>query len=145
MEIEAAARSIGQAIHVVTAGNERETEDAFSDWAEHRISELIVGDGSVLGDLRQQIVALAARHGFPAVYPNRFFTQAGGLMSYATNEVYRQIGIYAARILKGQKPGDLPVVQPTRFELVRSRPRPAVAAGIGGIASAPAAKRRGRK
>jgi putative ABC transport system substrate-binding protein len=119
-EIEAAARSIGQAIHVVTASNEREIEDAFSDLAEHRISGLIVGGGAVLGRLRQKIVALVARYGFPAVYPNSFFAHAGGLMSYATdfNETYHQIGIYVARILNGEKPADLPVVQPTRFELV---------------------------
>jgi putative ABC transport system substrate-binding protein len=120
MEIEAAARSIGQAIQVVTASNEREIEDAFSELAEHRISGLIIGGGMVLGNQRQKIVALAARHGIPAVYSNSIFVRAGGLMSYATDfyETYHQVGIYAARILKGEKPADLPVVQPTRFELV---------------------------
>jgi putative tryptophan/tyrosine transport system substrate-binding protein len=119
-EIEAAARSIGQAIHVGTASNEGEIDDAFSNMAEHRISGLVVGGGAYFGNQRQKIVALAARHRFPAVYPNKSFARVGGLMSYATDfaDSYHQVGIYVGRVLSGAKAAELPIVQPTRFELV---------------------------
>jgi putative tryptophan/tyrosine transport system substrate-binding protein len=119
-EIEAAARSIGQAIYVVTANNDREIDDAFLNFAEHRVSGLVVGGGAPLGNQRQKIVALAARYGIPAVYPNNFFARVGGLMSYATdfNDTYHQVGVYVGRILSGAKPAELPIVQPTKFELV---------------------------
>jgi putative ABC transport system substrate-binding protein len=119
-EIEAAARSVGQAIHVVMAKDQREIDDAFSDLAEHRIGGVVVGGGAFLGNQRQQIVALAARHGFPAVYIAKSFVLAGGLMSYATDfpSTYHQVGVYTGRILSGAKPADLPIVQPSKFELV---------------------------
>jgi putative ABC transport system substrate-binding protein len=119
-EIEAAARSLGQAIYLLTAKNEREIDDAFSNLAEHRISGLVVGGGAYFGNQRERIVALAARHGIPAVYTNKSYAHVGGLMSYATDFGigYHQVGIYAGRILAGAKPAELPIVQPTRFELV---------------------------
>src|SRR5262249_14646308 len=119
-EIEAAARSVGQPIHLGSANNEREIDAAFLNFAEHRISGLIVGGGAVFGNQLQQIVALAARHGGPTVYPNDTFVRVGGLMSSPTvfAAVFPQAGISASRILKGAKPAELPVVQPTRFELV---------------------------
>jgi putative ABC transport system substrate-binding protein len=105
---------------VANARNEREIDAAFAMFAQRRSSALVVGGGAFFARQRNQIVSLAARHHLPASYLNREDVQAGGLMSYGTSqrEAYRQAGVYAARIVKGEKPADLPVLQPTKFELV---------------------------
>ena len=120
-DVQAAAQAIGQQIHVLMASTPREIDTAFATLAERRFGALLVhADAFLSEERRQQIIALAAHHGVPAGYELRSIVEAGGLMSYGANrtEVYRQVGVYAGRILKGEKPAELPVVQPTKFELV---------------------------
>jgi putative tryptophan/tyrosine transport system substrate-binding protein len=117
--VQNAARAVGQQVHVLMAGSEREIDTAFTALAQQQIGALLVGADPFFSSRRNQVVALAARHTVPTVYMNRDFVATGGLASYGTNiaDGYRQAGIYAAQILKGAKPADLPVIQPTKFEL----------------------------
>ena len=118
--VQAAARTLGRQIHILNASTEGELDAAFSTFTQLRADAVIVGADTFFTSRRNQIVALAARHSIPAMYYLREFTAAGGLLSYGTSlpDSYRQVGIYAGRILKGEKPADLPVVRPTKFELV---------------------------
>jgi putative tryptophan/tyrosine transport system substrate-binding protein len=118
--LQEAARSVGLQIRVVKASNEREIDAAFASLVQQRADALVSGGGAFLFSQRSQIIALAARHAVPAIYPPREFPAAGGMMSYGASitDAYRQVGVYAGRILKGEKPADLPVMQPTKFELV---------------------------
>ena len=115
-----AARVLGWQIAVVTATTEREFDAAFAKLPEQRVAALVVGNDQFFNSRRKQIVTLAERQSLPTIYPLRDFTAAGGLMSYgpSISEAYREAGVYAGRILKGEKPSDLPVLQPTKFELV---------------------------
>ncbi len=115
-----AARSLGLQLHVLDAGTEGEIDAAFGKLIELRAGALVVSVDPFLTSQRDQIVALAARHAVPAVYGVREFATAGGLMSYGTDlaDVYRQVGIYAGKILKGAKPADLPVQRVVRVEFV---------------------------
>jgi putative ABC transport system substrate-binding protein len=119
-QVRAAASAIGQQIEVLPVSSDREIERAFTTLIQRGAGALHVGVGTFLLSQRERIVALAARHRIPAIYVLRDYVAAGGLMSYGTSfaDAYRQAGIYAGRILKGDKPGDLPVVLPTKFELV---------------------------
>jgi putative tryptophan/tyrosine transport system substrate-binding protein len=119
-EARAAASAMGQQIEVFYVGSDREIETAFTTLVQRGAGALLAGFGSFILSQRERIAALAARHRIPAIYVQRDFVEAGGLMSYAPSipDTYRQAGIYAGRILKGEKPGDLPVVLPTKFELV---------------------------
>jgi putative ABC transport system substrate-binding protein len=119
-ELRSAAKALGQDIQIVNATNEQELDAAFASMAQSRINALLVGADPFFASRRDQIVSLASRHAIPAVYEQRAFTTAGGLMSYGTNitDAYRQAGVYAGRILRGEKPGNLPVVQSTKFEFV---------------------------
>ena len=119
-EAEVAARALGKEIVVFNAANESEIDTAFAGVAQLGSRALLVGSDPYFNSRREQIVALAARHAIPAVYEWREFAQAGGMMSYGTNlvEAYRQQGMYVGRILRGEKPADLPVIQLSKFELV---------------------------
>ena len=119
-DVEAAARILGLQLIVLRAGTEREIETAFATIAQQGVHALLVGIDPFLTAQCNQIVALAARHAIPAVYPLRDFAVAGGLMSYGTDfaDAYRQGGIYTGRILRGEKPADLPVQRSTKFEFV---------------------------
>jgi putative ABC transport system substrate-binding protein len=119
-DVEAAARAIGLQVQVLNASTSREISAAFENVGRDRPDALFVGPDTFLIARRIQVVQLAAFHRLPAVYPARDFLEVGGLMSYGTNvmDAFCQLGIYAGRILKGAKPADLPVVQPTKFELV---------------------------
>jgi putative ABC transport system substrate-binding protein len=119
-DAEAAARAIGQQIAVLSAGSEAEIDRAFVTLAEQRVGALLVLGSPFFTSQRDKIVALTAQYKLPAIYEWREFSTAGGLISYGTSlaDAYRQVGVYAGRILKGEKPADLPVLQPTKFELV---------------------------
>jgi putative tryptophan/tyrosine transport system substrate-binding protein len=119
-ESEVAARAAGRTVVAFHASRDDEIETAFARIIQMRPGALLVGSDPFFNSRREQIVALAARHAIPAIYEWREFAQAGGLMSYGTSliEAYRQQGVYAGRILKGEKPADLPVVQLSKFELI---------------------------
>jgi len=119
-EIQAAADSLGVRLLSVTASRLSEIETAFERLVDQRADALFVSSDGLLLTYSSQIVALAARHKQPVIYPLREFAEIGGLVSYGHDLVdgYRQMGVYAGRILKGEKPADLPVVQPTKFEFV---------------------------
>ena len=119
-DLQAAARAIGLQIHLLQASTEREIEAAFANLLALRAGGLMVGTDPFFNSRSEQLAQLALRHAVPTVFQFREFAAAGGLMSYGTNlaDGYRQVGIYVGRICKGEKPADLPVVQPTKFELV---------------------------
>jgi putative ABC transport system substrate-binding protein len=119
-DVETAARAIGQQIQIFDVRNERDIDLAFATMVENRADAFLIGSDAYLVTRRNQIVALAARHAIPAVYPYREFAEAGGVLTYGANRAdsWRQVGVYTGKILKGAKPADLPVLQPTKFELV---------------------------
>jgi putative ABC transport system substrate-binding protein len=119
-ELQAAAGTIGQRIRIVNASSERDLDAAFATLVQERVNALLVNNDTFFSSRHNQIVALAAHGALPAIYYLRDFVAAGGLVSYGANVLdgYRQVGIYIGRILRGEKPAALPVVQPTKFELV---------------------------
>ena len=119
-DVEAAARAMGLQIQVLNASTSREIDAAFATFVRERPDALFVGGDPFFTSRRVQLATLAARHAVPATYASREYAEVGGLMSYGASmtDAYRQVGVYAGRILKGAKPADLPVVQATKFELV---------------------------
>jgi putative ABC transport system substrate-binding protein len=117
-EVVAAARAMGREVPALNASTASEVEAAFGALVQRRAGGLLVSGDPFFDSQREQIVELAARNSVPAIYQWREFVDSGGLMSYGANlkDTYRQIGVYAARILKGAKPPDLPIEQPTKFE-----------------------------
>ena len=105
---------------VVRASNERELDLAFTSMSEHHVAGVLAVSDNFLYSRRNQIISLASKHAIPMMYPFRADATAGGLLSYGTNidDVYRQAGLYVARVLKGETPGELPIQQPTKFDLV---------------------------
>jgi putative ABC transport system substrate-binding protein len=119
-DIKTAAQSVGRQLVLVYAQTVQQIDMAFATFKERSIAGLLVAADSLFSSYRTQVVILAARYGWPAIYQWREFAAAGGLASYGPNlfDSYRQAGLFAARILKGEKPADLPVQQPTKFEFV---------------------------
>ena len=119
-DIAQGARAVNRAITILKASNESEIEKTFASFAEQRINALLVASDPYFNSQRTKIVALAARYNLPAIYEWREFAEAGGLASYGTNLIdnYRLAGVYVGRILKGEKPAELPIVQTTKFEFV---------------------------
>jgi putative tryptophan/tyrosine transport system substrate-binding protein len=119
-DMEEAARALGLQIHILNASTEAEINAAFATLPQLRLDALLVGAGNYFISRREQLAELAARQAVPTIYQHREIAEAGGLISYGTSIVdsYRQAGNYTGRILKGEKPADLPVLRPTKFELV---------------------------
>jgi putative ABC transport system substrate-binding protein len=119
-DAQAAARTMGIELHVLYASTEHDFEAVFANLAQLRARGLVVGADPFLGSQLEQLAALTLRHAVPTIYPAREFAAVGGLMSYSGDlaDAYRQVGIYTGRILKGEKPSDLPVQQSTKVELV---------------------------
>lgn len=115
-----AAQTLGASLYVQSASSAGEIDAAFANFTRHRINAVLIGSDPFLNAQRDQVVALVSRLAIPTMYNLREYVAAGGLISYAPSiaDVYRQAGVYTAKILKGAKPADLPVVQPTKFELV---------------------------
>ena len=119
-DVQVAAKAIRQQLVILNVSGGRDIEAAIATFVQRGAGGLLVGAGTFLNSSREQIVALAARHRMPAIYAQREAAMAGGLMSYgpSTSDAYRQVGIYAGRILKGEKPGDLPVMRSTKFDFL---------------------------
>lgn len=119
-ELQAAAEKFGQQVKVVNVERERDLELAFAAMAQFKAAGLVVASDPFFNAVREKIVLLAARYSVPAIYEQRGFATAGGLMSYGTSLIdgYRQAGIFTGRILKGEKPANMPVMQSTKFEFV---------------------------
>jgi putative ABC transport system substrate-binding protein len=119
-ELEAAVRTLGLQLPLVKASNALEIEEAFSALVRDRVDALQIGVDPLFGNHIDQLVALATRHKVPTIYPWREFTAAGGLMNYGASipDAFRQVGVYTGQILKGAKPSDLPVQQPTKLQFV---------------------------
>jgi len=119
-DVQAAAQRLGQQLIILDASSDRDIETSFATFVQRGAGALIVGAGAFLFSNRERLVALAARYALPAIYADPEDAVAGALMSYGPSivDAYRQIGIYAGRILNGEKPADLPVLQSTKFDLV---------------------------
>ena len=119
-ELKHAAGALGLQLHFVNVSSEREFDAAFAAIVRMRAGALLVAADPFYFNRRIQLVTLAARHSIPAIYDFRAYAEAGGLASYGTDlaDAYRQLGNYAGRVLKGEKPAELPVIQSTRFEFV---------------------------
>ena len=119
-DVQAAAPELGLQVQLFSAGTIREIDAVFASLARHRLDALFVAPDPFFSSRRMQLALESARHAVPATYSGRHYVEAGGMMSYGTNVVdaWRQLGVYAGRILKGEKPADLPVVQASKFELV---------------------------
>jgi putative ABC transport system substrate-binding protein len=119
-DIEVAARALGQKIVVAGAGNAQDIDGAIAELVRQRIGALFIASDSLFSSQREKLVALSARHSLPSTFNIREFSVAGGLMSYGARiaDSYRQAGVYTGRIIKGERPADLPVIQPTKFEFV---------------------------
>src|SRR5262249_17240413 len=119
-ELRAAAASIGQAIEIFDAKDSEQITAAFTELIRHKAGGLVLIPSTLLPTRMIQIVTLATRHAIPAVFQSREWAEAGGLISYGANvsETYRQVGVYAGRILRGTKPAELPVEQSTKFEFI---------------------------
>jgi putative tryptophan/tyrosine transport system substrate-binding protein len=119
-DVQAAAPALGLQLQILKASSDREIDVAFASLVQSRTGALLVGNDALFNSRIEQLVALAARHTIPAMYSQREFAPAGGLMSYGPSltEEYRQVGLYAGRILKGEQPADLPVMQPTKVGLI---------------------------
>jgi putative ABC transport system substrate-binding protein len=119
-DLQAAARSLGKQLVIASARTDSDLEPAFAAFSQQRVGAILVGNSALYNRRTEQLTALAARHGLPAIFPWREYPLAGGLMSYGSSMDYgiRQLGIYTGRILKGEKPADMPVLQPTKLELV---------------------------
>ena len=120
LDVQAAARVLGLNLHVETVSSESAIDAAFASFAEQQVHALLVQADAFLIAQRDRLVALANQHAWPTCYGSREHVAVGGLMSYSPNliDAHRQLGIYTGRILKGEKPADLPVIQPTKFQLV---------------------------
>jgi putative tryptophan/tyrosine transport system substrate-binding protein len=118
--VEAAARAMGLQVQILNASTSREIDATFAALVRERVDALFVSPGGFFNSRRVQLATIAARHGIPMTSSTREIAEAGGLMSYGTNlaDVWRQLGVYTGRILKGAKPTDLPVVQSSKFELI---------------------------
>jgi putative ABC transport system substrate-binding protein len=119
-EVRASAQGLGVQLRILNVGSEHEFDGAFATFAREGVRAVLVGSGLLFYNYRDRLIALAARHRIPTMYELREYAGEGGLLSYgsSTVESWRQIGAYAGRVLKGEKPADLPVLQPTKFELV---------------------------
>jgi len=119
-DAQSAARRLGLELHLLHASTERDFDAAFASMVQLRVGALVIGPDALFTSRSGQLGALAFRHAIPAICPYREFVAAGGLMSYGTNiaNLYRQVGIYAGRILKGEKPSDLPVQRAVKLELI---------------------------
>jgi putative ABC transport system substrate-binding protein len=119
-DAQAAAQTIGLQLIIADVNSEQDIQTAYLMFVRRGVGAVMVGSGGFLNSYRETLVALAVRHALPAIYAQREATVAGGLMSYGSSitDAYRQVGVYAARILKGEKPADLPVMQSTKFEFV---------------------------
>jgi len=119
-DLEAAAHTLGLELYVLHASNEREIDTAFENLVRHRVGALVIGADALFNSRSNQLAALTQRHAVPAIYQFREFVLAGGLLSYGSTvtDTYRPLGVYTGRILKGERPEDLPVQQATRVELI---------------------------
>jgi putative ABC transport system substrate-binding protein len=118
--LQEGAGTLGLQLHVLNATAKGDFDLVFEKLHELRVEALVIAQDGFFNNQIGQIAALSVQHAVPAIYPNREFAAAGGLMSYGTRQrdVYRQVGVYAGRILNGERPADLPVMRPTKFELV---------------------------